>query len=173
MQRLNYEADEKGEKASVIARRFLVQRGMIAADAGRSPQPTGSITIGGKPFTEQEILGEIMATLIECETTLHVDRKLNLGGTMLCFDALRSGDIDLYAEYTGTGLVHILKQDVIADPDVGYQTVRNAFAARFNLSWLKPFGFNNTYTLTMRREHAQTLRIRSISDLAVYVRGQQ
>jgi osmoprotectant transport system permease protein len=173
MQRLNYEADEKGDKASTIARRFLVQSGMIAAEAGRSPEPADTITIGGKPFTEQEILAEIMATLIECRTRLHVDRKLNLGGTKLCFDALRSGDVDLYPEYTGTGLVHILKQPVIADPDASYQTVQDAFARQFDLVWLKPFGFNNTYTLTMRREHARVLRINSISDLADYVQSQQ
>ena len=63
------------------------------------------MTIGGKDFTEQNVLGEIMAILIECSSNLRVERKLYLGGTMICFNALKSGDLDLYAEYTGTGLV--------------------------------------------------------------------
>jgi osmoprotectant transport system permease protein len=172
MQQLNYQADEQGKKASTIARNFLLQNGLIPADAAPDSESRGSITIGGKPFTEQEILGEIMAGLIECRTRLRVNRKLNLGGTMLSFDALRSGDIDLYPEYTGTGLVHILKREVIADPDKSYQVVKEAFAAEYDLVWLEPFGFNNTYTLTMRRKLAEHLGIQTISDLARYLRAE-
>jgi glycine betaine/choline ABC-type transport system substrate-binding protein len=75
-----------------------------------------TITVGSKHFTEQEILGEIISILIEENTDLKVVRRFNLGGTMICFNALKAGDIDLYAEYTGTGLVNILKQKAIKDP---------------------------------------------------------
>lgn len=93
--------------------------------------------------------------------------------TMICFNALKNGDLDLYAEYTGTGLVNILQRDVIADPDQAYSTVKKDFEDTWGLIWCKPFGFNNTYTLTMRQEHADTLGIRTFTDLAAYVKTQQ
>jgi len=172
MQRLNYEADERGRKASEIAREFLVRQGMIPTDAKPGSGKAGTVAIGSKHFTEQEILGELMAILIECKTDLSVDRRLNLGGTMICFNALKAGDLDLYAEYTGTGLVNILKRNVIADPDRAYETVQSAFEKEYNLIWLAPFGFNNTYTLTMRADHAEKLAIKTISDLAGVIRKQ-
>ena len=129
---------------------------------------TKSITIGSKHFTEQEILGEIMAVLIEETTDITVVRKFNLGGTMVCFNALRTGDIDLYAEYTGTGLVNILNKESIPGPDKVYQKVKEAFSKQFDLIWLQPFGFNNTYTLTMRKDDADSLRIETISDIISY-----
>jgi len=173
MQKLNYQVDEKGCKACNVAREFLEAQGLIAPDAEPGDGSAGAITIGSKHFTEQEILGEMMALLIECHSNIKVVRKLNLGGTMICFNALKAGDLDLYAEYTGTGLVNILKQAVIPDPDNAYETVRRAFQKQYDLKWLKPFGFNNTYTLTMRHEHAKNLGIATISDLARYVRKQE
>jgi glycine betaine/choline ABC-type transport system substrate-binding protein len=127
-----------------------------------------SIIIGAKHFTEQEVLGEIMAQLIEAKTDIAVVKKFNLGGTMVCFDALRTGDIDLYPEYTGTGLVNILKEKTLRDPDKVYQRVKSGFGKRYNLVWLRPFGFNNTYTLTMRKKQALSLGIKNISDLVRY-----
>lgn len=173
MQKLNYEVDEKGRKADMVAREFLVSQNLIQVDAKPGDGSSGSITIAGKQFTEQEILGQIMAILIECSSNLKVVRKLNLGGTMICFFALKAGDIDLYAEYTGTGLVNILKREVISDPDETYETVRQAFEKEYGLIWLKPFAFNNTYTLTMRHEQAGKLGIKTISDLAGYVNREQ
>lgn len=127
-----------------------------------------TITVGSKHFTEQEILGEIMATLLEEKSDINVLRKLNLGGTMVCFNALRTGDIDLYAEYSGTGLVNILNKKTIPEPEKVYEIVQKNFDEQFGLIWLKPFGFNNTYTLTMRKSHAQTLDIETISDVIPY-----
>ena len=127
------------------------------------------IVIGGKDFTEQSVLGEMLAILIEENSDLTVERKLYLGGTMICFNALQAGDLDLYAEYTGTGLVNILEREVINDPDEAYAAVKEDFRNKYGLVWLKPFGFNNTYTLTMRREHAKELGIETISDLARYI----
>ena len=142
---------------------------LLAGCTDRSAQP--SITVGCKHFTEQEILGEMIAILVEENTDIAVDRKLNLGGTMLCFNGLRSGDLDAYVEYTGTGLVNILESEVVADPDEAYRIVKDAFAEEYGLTWLAPLGFNNTYTLTMRQQQADKLGIETISDLADYVRG--
>lgn len=167
MQNLNYEVDEEGRRAYDVARDFLESQGLVEAEAGDGSG--GTITIGGKQFTEQEVLGEIMAILIECHSNIVVVRKLNLGGTMICFNALKAGHLDLYPEYTGTGLMNILKREIIPDPDRAYKAVRQAFENRFGLVWLKPFGFNNTYTLTMRRDQAEELGISTISDLAEYV----
>jgi osmoprotectant transport system permease protein len=171
MRRLNYRVDGEGKKASDVAREFLVAEGLLAPDAKPSKGRAGSIAIGGKQFTEQEIVGEIMATLIECRTQLKAVRRLNLGGTMICFQALQAGDLDLYAEYTGTGLVNILNREVISDPDESFRVVKRAFDEQYELVWLSPFGFNNTYTLTMRRTQAQQLGIRTISDLAEHLRA--
>lgn len=169
MQRLNFEADEKGRRAADIARAFLVEEGLIDESDRPGSGSSGRITIGSKHFTEQEILGEILATLIECRTDLRVRRRLNLGGTMICFNALRAGDLDVYVEYTGTGWVNILDREVIPDPGEAFEAVKTAFAETYDLVWLEPLGFNNTYTLTMRSQHAETLGIRTLSDLAAYL----
>ena len=127
-----------------------------------------TIIVGAKHFTEQEILGEIVSILIEEKTAIKVIRRFNLGGTMICFNALRAGDIDLYVEYTGTGLVNILKQKSEKTPSKVYEIVKKAFSRKYDLIWLSPFGFNNTYTLTMRKHHAESLSIVSISDCSRY-----
>jgi osmoprotectant transport system permease protein len=131
-----------------------------------SPRPTtAKVVIGTKNFTEQLVLGELMAQVIEGRTGLTVDRRFNLGGTMICHGALVSGEIDLYAEYTGTGLTAILKAPAIADPEKALDTVRQAYQTRFNAQWLQPFGFNNTYALTVRRQDALHHGWQTISDI--------
>ncbi len=169
MQRLNYEVDENKRPAADVARAFLESHGLIDSTATAEAddgEASGRIRVGGKNFTEQEILGEMMAILVEHATDLEVERRLNLGGTMICFNALEAGDLDMYAEYTGTGLVSILKRPVITDPEAAYDTVKTAFERKYELVWLEPLGFNNTYTLTMRREDARKHGIETISDLA-------
>jgi len=170
MRRLNYQVDGEGRKAADVAREFLVAEGLLAAGAQPSDGRAGSIAVGGKQFTEQEVLGVMMAALIECETQLEVVRRLNLGGTMICFQALRAGDLDLYAEYTGTGLVNVLNRRVISDPDESFRVVQRVFEQKYDLVWLAPFGFNNTYALAMRRAQAEELGVTTISDLADYFR---
>lgn len=173
MQNLNFQVDEKSRRAEDVAREFLVLNKLILQDSKAGDGTSGSITLGGKQFTEQEILGQIMAILIECNSNIKVIRKLNLGGTMICFSALKAGDIDLYPEYTGTGLVNILKREVISDPNKAYDYVQQTFLDKYNLVWLEPFGFNNTYTITMRAAHAERLGIVTISDLANYLNSQK
>jgi osmoprotectant transport system permease protein len=169
MQRLNFQVDEEGIKPYNVARRFLKEHDLIRADRSSEPNSSKSLIIGGKPFTEQEIIGEMAAILLEENLGLKVIRKFNMGGTMICFNALRSGDIDLYPEYTGTALVSILKKGTLAEPKKVFQTVKEDFLREYNLIWSKPFGFNNAYALVMKRERARQLEISTISDLAGYV----
>jgi len=126
---------------------------------------TAKIVIGTKNFTEQLILGELMAQVIEEQTDLTVKRRFNLGGTMICHGALVNGEIDLYAEYTGTGLTAILKTPPVSDPRKVLNHVRRAYGERFDASWLEPFGFNNTYAITVRSDDAEQHGWRTISDL--------
>lgn len=129
------------------------------------PVKKPTITVGSKEFTEQRILGEMMAFLLE-KNGFQVNRKIGLNGTAVVAKALQSGDIDLYAEYTGTGLVTILKQPVITNPDDCYNAVNKAYQTQFKEEWLGRFGVNNTYTLTMKADKAKELGIITLSDLA-------
>ncbi|MBD3161002.1 MAG: ABC transporter permease subunit [Candidatus Eisenbacteria bacterium] len=141
-----------------------------ADSSGTSRKPAGgddhTIRIGTKNFTEQLIVGELMAQLIEAHTDLQVERRFNLGGTMICHGALENGEIDLYAEYTGTALTAILERSVIADPDRAWRVVDREYRRRFAADWLPPFGFDNTYAITVREADAASLDLRTISDLA-------
>ena len=138
-----------------------------SSNQARGPSaPDGrTVRIGTKNFTEQLILGELMAQLIEARTDLRVERRFNLGGTMICHGALKSGGIDLYAEYTGTALTAILKQPVIAAPDQALEMVTREYRQQFAADWLRPFGFNNTYAITVRKSDASSRNLRTISDL--------
>ncbi len=133
--------------------------------AGNKNEAIGVVRIASKNFTEQHVIGELMAQIIESKTNLRVERKFNLGGTLICHEALKRGEVDLYAEYTGTGLVVILDQEVISDADEAYNLNSTLYQERFDLIWLKPFGFNNTYTLTVREKDAVKNNWKNISDL--------
>lgn len=125
-----------------------------------------TVVIGGKKFSEQSILGEMYAALIEKHTQLRVERRFWLGGTQVVHQAILRGDIDMYPEYTGTAYQVVLKQSGLNDPKRVFEAVRRAYAKQFHLRWLDPIGFNNTYALTMRRDDAERLNLRTISDLS-------
>ena len=131
----------------------------------KSPE-NGAIVIGGKNFTEQDILVYLMKHVIEDQTALKVETKTFLGGTKIVADALDRGDIQIYAEYTGTALINLLKEPLINDPKAAYDKVKSIYRDKKKLEWLEPFGFNNTYTLTMRGDEAKRLGLKTISDLA-------
>lgn len=124
------------------------------------------IVIGSKNFTEQLILGNMLADLIEAKTHLKVERKLNLGGTQVAFSALTNGNIDMYVDYTGTGLVDILKQKPDNNPERVYQTVQKEFNKKYGIELLNPLGFNNTYALAVRQDTAKQYGLNTLSDLA-------
>lgn len=109
------------------------------------------IVVGSKNFTEQVLLGEILAQQIERRLGVTVERRLNLGGTMLAQEALTRGDIDLYPEYTGTALTAVLKQPAIQDRTAALAAVRAAYEKQWKLAWLAPLGFNDTFAMIVNR----------------------
>ena len=124
------------------------------------------IVIGSKNFSENVVLGELVAQHIEARTDLTVDRRLSLGGTFICHQAMLSGDLDIYPEYTGTALTAILRKPVMQDPEAVFEEVAAAYEQDFGIRWLKPFGFNNTYAIVVRAEDAERDGLRTISDFA-------
>ena len=121
------------------------------------------VVVGSKNFTEQLILGEIVAQTIERETGLAVDRRLNLGGTLICERALASGDIDVYVEYTGTALTAIFHQPLVSDSSAVLNTVRESYA-KSGRTLLRPLGFNNTFTILIRGKDARAQGLKTIDD---------
>lgn len=151
-------------KTFVMAGALLLALALPLSLAGCSGKNT--ITIGSKDFGENIVIGEMLAQLIENHTDLKVSRKLNMGGTFVCFEAIKNGQIDLYPEYTGTGLTAHLKVDVISDPDESYRVVAEEFDKQFNIKWLEPLGFNNTYTLAVTNDVYEEYGVETYSDLA-------
>ena len=133
-------------------------------------QPRSVIVVGSKNFTEQVILGEILAQYLHDQTGLQVERRFSLGGTYVCQAALQAGRIDVYVEYTGTALTAILKQPVEHNAEDVYNKVKELYATRFNLNVEPPLGFNDTYVLVVRGETARKHHIRTISQAVRYAR---
>ncbi|HEX9285614.1 MAG TPA: glycine betaine ABC transporter substrate-binding protein [Nitrospirales bacterium] len=127
-----------------------------------------TVTVGSKNFTEQSILGELLAQQIERTTKLRVERKLYLGGTLLCHEALVAGKIDMYVEYTGTALTAILKDAPINDPAEVYRRTREAYLSRFGVELSEPLGFNNTFAVIIRGETVRRLNVKTLSQAAAY-----
>jgi osmoprotectant transport system substrate-binding protein len=153
--------------ASFTRREALaVLGGAFATLAGCRRTRANTVVAGSKNFTEQIILAELLAQQIEAHTALRVDRRLNLGGTLICHRAMLAGQMDLYAEYTGTALTAVLGEPSSNDTEGVYRTVRDAYRDRFGFDVGPPLGFNNTFAIVVRSEDAQKLRLRTISDLA-------
>jgi osmoprotectant transport system substrate-binding protein len=127
---------------------------------------TNSIVVGSKNFTEQIILGEIAAQQLERKLHVRVERKLDLGGTLLTHEAIVKGDIDVYPEYTGTGATVVLKQTIPADPAQAYMVVKDAYLSRFHLVWLPPLGFNDTFAMVVRSADGKRLSSPDLSAAA-------
>jgi osmoprotectant transport system permease protein len=130
------------------------------------------IRVGSKNFTEQIILGEILAQTIESRAGMKVERRLNLGGTFICDRAVRTGDIDMYVEYTGTAHTAIFREPVDTDSRRVFETVRTRYSAA-GLTLVDPLGFENTFAILMRRADAKSLGIKTISDAAKSTPGWQ
>jgi len=123
------------------------------------------IVVGSKNFTEQVVLGEVVAQQIERRLGVEVDRKLDLGGTLLAHEALRGGSIDLYPEYTGTALTAILKQPIVRDAKTAFGTVSQGYRA-WGIEWLPPLGFNDSFAMVVRTDMARAQNLRNLSDAA-------
>jgi osmoprotectant transport system permease protein len=132
----------------------------------RPAAAAGRIVVGSKNFEESRLLGEMFAQLIEARTGLAVERRLGLAGTQVCFEALKSGAIDLYPEYTGTGLVSILGAAPAGGAAATLRRVRAEFLARWDLWWIAPLGFQNAYQIAVPAEVARRERLATLSELA-------
>jgi len=173
MTELNYRVDYLKQSPEACARDFLQAQGLYKTPRnGRK----GRVRLGSKIFSEQYILINMYAMLIQGYTDLQVDTRTGLGGTKICFAALQNDQIDMYPEYTGTALLAILKPSsaeiarLAGNRDSVYSYVQQQFREKYNLDWLTPIGFNNAYALMMRKKQAQELGIRSISDLTLYLK---
>ncbi|MFD2863423.1 ABC transporter permease/substrate-binding protein [Mucilaginibacter antarcticus] len=169
---LNYRTDYLHQTPERVAKDFLVAHNLYQAPRGSQ---SGVVRIGSKIFGEQYILAEMYAMVIKGYTDYGVSTKTGLGGTKICFDAMTNDQIDLYPEYTGTGLLAILQpaqKDIDAlggDRDKTYRYVKAAFEKRYKIKWLVPIGFNNAYALMMRKKQAGQLAVKTISDLKQYL----
>jgi osmoprotectant transport system substrate-binding protein len=133
------------------------------------PPRRDRIVVGSKNFTEQLVLGEIIAQQIENRTHLPVDRRFYLAGTYICHQAMLSGRIDIYPEYTGTALTAILKLPANSkDPQQVYETVKHEYQSSFGLVLGPTLGFNNTFAIEIRGEDARKLHLKTISDAVPY-----
>ena len=174
MTALNFKVDQLKERPEKVARDFLQAEGLLKQSKGGKK---GIFRIGSKIFGEQYILVEMYKMLVEGNTDLLVETKTGLGGTKICFDAIRNNQIDCYPEYTGTGFLVILQPDqktiqqLSGNKAAVYSYVKKAFDRDFELEWLEPVGFNNAYALMMRRSQAAELKISSISDLVAYLKN--
>ncbi len=127
-----------------------------------------TLVIGSKNFTEQVILGEMLAQHLEARTGLRVERRFYLAGTYICHQALLAGRIDAYVEYTGTALTAILKRPVESDPRAVFARVKREYASRFNLEVTNPLGFNNTFAIVIRGEDARRWNLHTLSEAVPY-----
>jgi osmoprotectant transport system permease protein len=165
---LNYRTDHLHQTPERVAKDFLVAHQLYKPSRKGN---NGVVRIGSKVFGEQYILASMYSMLIEGYTNYATSTKTGLGGTKICFDALTNNQIDFYPEYTGTGLLVLLQpsaktvKEVGADKDKTYQYVQQEFRNQFKIEWLKPIGFNNAYALMMRKQQADDLGIKTISDL--------
>ncbi len=172
MTELNYRVDYLKQSPEKVARDFLTEQKLYKKPRNGNK---GIIRMGSKIFGEQYILLQMYSILLQGNTDLSVETKTGLGGTKICFDALTNNQIDLYPEYTGTGLLVVLQPDnntvqsIIGNKEDVFQFVKKQFMSKYQVKWLKPIGFNNAYALMMRKKQAADLKIQTISQLKTYI----
>lgn len=153
---------------TIPLRTFVAGLAALLALTACGPPRSDRIVIGSKNFTEQLVLGEIIAQQIENKTHLPVERRFYLAGSYICHQAILGGRIDIYPEYTGTALTAILKAQPSSNPEQVYQQVRTEYAKRFNLEVGKTLGFNNTFAIEIRGDDARRLGLTTLSQAATY-----
>jgi osmoprotectant transport system permease protein len=169
---LNYRTDYLHQSPERVAKDFLTAHNLWQPERSGN---AGIVRIGSKIFGEQYILASMYTMLIKGYTDYDVDTKTGLGGTKICFDALNNNQIDLYPEYTGTGLLAIIQpskktvDSLDGNKDKTYNYVKDEFEKRYQVKWLQPIGFNNAYALMMRKKQAADLGVKTISNLKEYL----
>jgi len=134
--------------------------------SGCGPARRQKIVVGSKFFTEQVLLAELVAQQIEARTGIPVERKTNLGGTLLVHKAMLAGKLDLYVEYTGSALTAVLNETPASNANSVYERVKQEYAKRFRLEVGEPLGFENTFAMVIRGEDAKKLHLQKLSDIA-------
>lgn len=147
---------------------FTLILAIASCNPNSSSSGGGDIVVGSKNFTEQDILGELLAQQIEATTGVKVGRRLHLGGTFVCHKALLAGQIDAYVEYTGTAFTAVLEQKSIGDPKAVYNQVKQDYAKQFKLEVTEPLGFENTFAMIMRGADAKAFNLQTLSQAAQY-----
>ena len=147
---------------------FVILIAAFAMVTACSPPRPDHPVIGAKNFTEQVVLGELLAQEIEAKSNLKVERRFYLAGSYICQQALVSGRIDAYVEYTGTALTAVLKQPLDRDPDSVLNTIRSLYASRYNIRVAQPLGFENTFAMVIRGDDARSLHLATLSEAAKY-----
>jgi osmoprotectant transport system substrate-binding protein len=145
-------------------RNFLAGLALLSA-SGCMPRKS-ELTVGSKNFTEQLVLGELLAQVLGRVCRQPIERRFYLAGTYICHQALLAGRIDMYVEYTGTALAAILKQHPSGDSQSVYQQVKDAYQSKFALQVMPPLGFNNSFAMVMRGDDARRLKVTALSQLA-------
>lgn len=138
----------------------------VCVTSGCGPTRRKKIVVGSKFFTEQVLLAELLAQHIEARTGIPVERKTNLGGTLLVHKAMLAGELDLYVEYTGTALTAVLNETPGNEAQGAYERVKQEYARRFGLEVGPPLGFENTFAMVIRGDDAKKLSLRKLSDIA-------
>jgi osmoprotectant transport system substrate-binding protein len=146
---------------------FILGLLVVSIPSCSPPRPDHPV-IGAKNFTEQVILGELLAQEIEAKSGLKVERRFYLAGSYICQQALVSGRIDGYVEYTGTALTAILKQPLDRDPDRVFATVQRVYESRYHVEAGPPLGFENTFAMVIRGDDARRLHLATLSQAAQY-----
>lgn len=154
-------------KHPFIAGKYLGLLMILLMSLVSCQRQTPKIVICSKNFTEQLILGELLAVTIETQTDIPVERRFNLAGE-LCHQGLVAGEIDIYVEYTGTAFTNILKQPPITDARQVYNYVQQIYPQQFQAQWFPPLGFNNTFAIVVRGTDARKLGLKTITDVAPY-----
>lgn len=126
------------------------------------------LVIASKPMTEQFILAEMLTTLIESKSDISVEQKMGIGGgTANIHPGMENGEIDIYPEYSGTGWLFVLKEELIKNPEELFKSVQQKYESEYNIKWMEAYGFNNTFALVMDKDLAEEMEINTYSDLAL------
>jgi len=155
----------RGRSAKIICTFLVFLLLLPVIDCERN---ANRIVVGSKNFTEQLILGELFAQIIEARTHLPVERRFYLAGTFICHQAILAGRIDIYPEYTGTALTAVLKQQPSGDKQEVYRRVKQGYESKFGLSVGPPLGFDDTFAMVIRGDDARQLHLKTLSEAAAF-----